>query len=120
MASECRETRLRQKSEWEVKLQKREALLKSQGADARKIAGDVQVRALKAKVKESQLRIRAIDADEKRTADLAAMKAERLAKAEAAKAEPTVTKKKKAEEPPPAAEKKDKKKKKKEEGPVAQ
>ncbi len=66
------------------------------------------------------MRIRAIDANEKRTADLAAMKAEKFAQAEAAKAAPPVSKKKKAEEPPPAPEKKDKKKKKKEEGPVAQ
>ncbi|MCL2669754.1 MAG: hypothetical protein FWE89_03620 [Syntrophaceae bacterium] len=119
MTSESRETRLRQQAEWEAKLQKREALLKSRGADARKITGDVQIRNLKAKVKEAKLRIRAIDANEKRTTDLVAMKAERLAQAEAAKAEPLTPKKKKAEAPAPAPEAKAKKKK-KEDGPVKQ
>ena len=120
MTSESKETRLKQQAEWEAKLQKREALLKSRGADDKKIAGDVQIRALKAKIKEAQQRIRAIDANEKRTIDLAAMKTERLAQAEAAKAEPSAPKKKKAEEPPPGPEAKAKKKKKKEDGPVKQ
>jgi hypothetical protein len=101
--------RLRQKAEWEVKLQKRLALLGARGFDAQKIARDVGIKELKAKIKESQVRLRAIDANEKRTAELAAIKAERLAKPkeEAAKS-------KKKEEPPP--ETKPKKKKKKEEG----
>jgi hypothetical protein len=104
-----RDTRLRQKAEWEVKLQKRLALLGAKGFDAQKIARDVGIKELKAKIKESQVRLRAIDAAEKRTAELAAIKAERLAKPkeEAPKA-------KKKEEPPP--ETKPKKKKKKEEG----
>jgi hypothetical protein len=64
---------------------------------------------LKAKIKESQVRLRAIDATEKRTGELAAMKAERLAKPRE-----EAPKTKKAAEPPP--ETKPKKKKKKEEG----
>jgi hypothetical protein len=108
-----KETRLRQKAEWEVKLKKRVALLGEKGFDEKKIARDVGVKELKAKIKESQVRLRAIDANEKRTAELAAIKAERLAKPkeEAPKA-------KKAAEPPPEA--KSKKKKKKEEGAEAQ
>ncbi|MCE5282674.1 MAG: hypothetical protein LLG93_11280 [Deltaproteobacteria bacterium] len=109
MASKSRETRLRQQADWEAKLQKRLAFLAGKGAaDERKIAQDVQVRELKAKIKESKARLGAIDANDKRTADLAAVKAERLAKPkeEAPKA-------KKAEEPPPE-EAKPKKKKKKE------
>ena len=103
-----RETRLKQKAQWEVKLQKRLALLGEKGFDEKKIARDVGVKELKAKIKESQVRLRAIDAKDNRTADLAAIKAERLAKPkeEAPKA-------KKAAEPPP--ETKPKKKKKKEE-----
>ncbi|MHB8771525.1 MAG: hypothetical protein ACYC7J_11040 [Syntrophales bacterium] len=105
-----REARLKQKALWEQKLQKRLALLKGKGLDEKKIALDVDVKALKAKIKESDKRLRAIDATEKRTAELAAIKAERLAKPkeEAPKA-------KKQEEPPPP-EPKPKKKKKKEEG----
>ena len=113
--SESRETRLKQKAEWEAKLQKREALLAAKGGDEKKIANDVQIRELKAKLKESNLRIRAIDATVKRTEELAAAKAERLAKAEAAKAEPPVSKKKKVVEAAPVPEAKAKKKKKKDE-----
>ena len=96
MTSKSRETRLKQKAEWEGKLQKRLALLGAKGFDEKKIARDVGVKELKAKIKESQVRLRAIDANEKRTAELAAIKAERLAKPkeEAPKA-------KKQEEPPP-------------------
>jgi len=113
MASERRETRLKQKAEWEVKLQKRLALLAEKGADKKKIAGDALVKGLKAKIKESQARLRAIDATEKRTAELATIKAERLArpKEETPKA-------KKVAAPP--SEAKPKKKKKKEEGAAPQ
>jgi hypothetical protein len=101
-----RETRLRQKAEWEVKLKKRLALLGAKGFDEKKIARDVGIKELKSKIKESQVRLRAIDATEKRTAELAVIKAERLAKPkeEAPKA-------KKAEEPPPETKPKKKKKK---------
>ena len=109
MTSKGRGTRLNQKAEWEGKLQKRLALLGAKGLDEKKIARDVGIKELKAKIKETQERLRAIDANEKRTAELAASKAERLAqpKEEAPKS-------KKKEEPPPEA--KPKKKKKKEEG----
>jgi hypothetical protein len=104
-----RDTRLKQKAEWEGKLQKRLALLGAKGFDAQKISRDVGIKELKAKIKESNARLRAIDATENRTAELAAMKAQRLAKPkeEAPKA-------KKQAEPPP--EPKAKKKKKKAEG----
>ncbi|MFZ5993683.1 MAG: hypothetical protein ACOYU4_01660 [Thermodesulfobacteriota bacterium] len=113
MASERRETRLKQKAGWEVKLQKRLALLAEKGADKKKIARDALVKGLKAKIRESQARLQAIDATEKRTAELAAIKAERLArpKEETPKA-------KKVAAPPPEA--KPKKKKKKEEGAAPQ
>ncbi len=101
-----RETRLKQKAEWEVKLQKRLAQLEAKGFDAQKIGRDVGIKELKAKIKESAVRLRAIDAKDNRTAELAAIKAERLAqpKEEAPKA-------KKPEEPPPEAKPKKKKKK---------
>ena len=105
-AIRSRETRLKQKAEWEAKLQKRLALLGEKGFDEKKIARDVGIKELKAKLKESQVRLRAIDANEKRTADLAAIKAERLAKPKE-----ETPKAKKAEEPPPEAKPKKKKKK---------
>jgi len=109
-----RDARLRQNAEWEKKLQQRLALLGAKGFDEKKIARDVGVKELKAKVKVSQVRLRAIDATEKRTAELATIKAERLAKPKEEASKP-----KKQEEPPPA-ESKPKKKKKKEEGAVHQ
>lgn len=106
-----RDTRLRQKAEWEGKLKKRLALLGEKGFDEKRISRDVGIKELKAKIKESDLRLRAIDATDKRTAELAAVKAERLAqpKEEAPKA-------KKKEEPPPETKPKKTKKKKAEEG----
>jgi hypothetical protein len=128
MASESKETRLRQRTEWEVKLNKRLALLAGKGLDEKKISQDVQIKGLKAKIKESQARLRAIDATEKRTAELAAIKAERLAKpkeeapkakkAEEQSPETKAKKKKKVEEQP--SEDKPKKKKKKEEAAQSQ
>lgn len=108
MASQSRETRQKQLAEWKVKLQKRLAFLGEKGFDEKKIARDVLVKELKSKIKESQVRLRAIDANEKRTAENAAIKAERSAKPKEEAPKP-----KKAAEPAPEA--KPKKKKKKEE-----
>ncbi len=110
MSSESKETRLKQKAEWEMKLQRRLALLAGKGVDEKKITRDVLVKELQAKIKESQRRLRAIAAVEERTGELAAAKAERLAKPK----EEAPRAKKGAPEPPPAA--KPKKKKTKEEG----
>ena len=111
MASESKETRLKQKATLEAKLQKRLTLLAEEGLDEKKVTRDVLVKQLKAKLKKTAVRLRAIAANVKRTADLAAMKAERLAKPK----EETTKAKKAAPEPPPEA--KPKKKKKKEEEP---
>jgi hypothetical protein len=107
MASESKETRLKQKAVLEKKLQHRLALLADKGLDEKQIARDTLVRELKADLKATAVRLRAIDANTKRTADLAVAKAERLAKPkeEAPKA------KKAAPAPPPEAKAKKKKKK---------
>ena len=107
MASKSNETRLKQKAALEAKLQKRLALLAEKGQDEKKIARDVLVKELKASLKQAEVRLRAIAANVKRTADLAAMKAERLAKPK----EETPKAKKAAPEPPPEAKPKKKKKK---------
>ena len=106
MASESKETRLKQQAALETKLQKRQALLADKGQDETQIARDTQIRALKADLKAAALRLRAIDADASRTAGLAAMKAERLAKPKE-----ETPKSKKAAPPPPEAKAKKKKKK---------
>jgi hypothetical protein len=67
----------------------------------------VLVKELKAELKKTAARLRAITANVTRTADLAAMKAERLAKPK----EETPKAKKAAPEPPPEAKAKKKKKK---------
>jgi hypothetical protein len=107
MASQSKETRLKQKTVLEAKLQKRLALLAEKGQDAKRIARDVLVKQLKADLKAMGSRLRAIDAHVKRTGELAAIKAERLAKPkeEAPKA------KKAAPEAKPEAKPKKKKKK---------
>ena len=110
MASKSKETRLQQKAVLEAKLRKHLALLAEKGMDEQKIARDVLVKVLKAKLKETTVRLQAIEANTQRTADLAARKAERLAKPK----EESPKAKKAAAEPPPEA--KAKKKKKKEEG----
>ena len=69
MASESKETRLKQKATLEAKLQKRLALLAEKGLDEKKIARDVLVKELKANLKQTQVRLRAIAANDKRTAD---------------------------------------------------
>jgi hypothetical protein len=107
MASKNEETRLKQKATLEAKLQKRLTLLAEKGLDEKTIARDVLVKELKANLKQTQVRLRAIAANDKRTADLAAMKAERLAKPK----EETPKAKKAAPEPPPEAKAKKKKKK---------
>ncbi len=110
MASESKETRLKQKAALEAKLHKRLTLLTEKGLDKTDIDRDVLVKQLKAERKSMAARLRAIDAKVARTADLAAIKAERLAKP---KEEAPKTKK---AEPQPPPEAKPKKKKKKEEG----
>lgn len=107
MASESRETRLKQKATLEAKIQKRITILKEKGQDDKTIERDVLMKELKAKLKEIAACLRAIDANERRTAELAALKAERLAKPK----EETAKAKKAAPEPPPETKAKKKKKK---------
>ena len=70
MASKSKETRLKQKATLEAKLQKRLALLAEKGIDEKKIARDALIKELKAKLKETATRLRAIAANVQRTAEL--------------------------------------------------
>lgn len=115
MTSLSRETRQKQLAEWEAKLQQRQTLLGAKGLDENRIAHDIGIRQLKSKVKESQARLGAIGAAEKLTAELAAMKAQRLAKpkeeAHAPKAKKAVKPPPETKKPPPATKPAEKKKK---------
>jgi hypothetical protein len=110
MASESKETRLNQKAALEVKYQKRQALLYEKGLNEKDTARDVLVKKLKAGLNKMAARLKAIDDKEKRTADLAAIKKELLAKPKE-----ELQKAKKMELEPPAEAKPKKKKKKEEE-----
>jgi hypothetical protein len=69
---------MQQQSVLEVKLKKRLAMLADKGAQEKMIAKDALVKELKAKLKKTAMRLRAIDAIAKKTEDLAARKTERL------------------------------------------
>jgi len=79
MNSQSKETRLQQQALLNSKLQKRLAMLAEKGMDEKAIARDVIVKELKSKLKETAARLRAIEKVVKRTGELDAIKAERLA-----------------------------------------
>jgi hypothetical protein len=103
MASKAKGIRLSQKEIWQKKLDKRLAELAAGGAAGAALTRDAVVRALKAKVREADGRIAAIDAKDKKTADKKETKARKLLEAKLEKKE---------EAPPPVEEKAAKGKKK--------
>jgi hypothetical protein len=116
MPSKTRQTNLEQKTYWEKRLRQRSSDLAEQGVGKDEISKDSAIKMLRAKLREVGGRLAAIENLQKRTQELAAMKAERLAapkkekgkKAEADEA-PSVSKRqqkkaKKKETPPKAAE----------------
>ena len=110
MGSQQKETQLGQKASFERKLEIRHTLLSGKGIDSAEINKDVLVKKLRANIKAVNARLKAIADTEKKTEELAKIKAERAAlppkKKESAKT-------KKSEEAP--KEGKEKKKKKKQE-----
>ena len=81
-----------QTASFEQNLKDRMARLSGKGIEGRRADRDPLVRKLKADIKASKKRLRRIDEDEKRTAEMARIKAEKAAapkkEKEAAKAEP--------------------------------
>jgi hypothetical protein len=106
MASKAKGIRQSQKEIWQKKLDQRLAELAAKGVEGAAAARDAVARALKAKVREADGRLAAIDAKEKKNAEKSEAKTRKLAEAKAEK---------KKEEPPPAAEEKVSKSKKKKE-----
>jgi hypothetical protein len=96
---------MQQQASLSSRLQKRLAMLAAKSADEKMIARDVTVKELKSKLKETAERLRAIEAAARRTEELSALKAERLANPQ--KNMPKV--KKAAPETPEAKPKKKKK-----------
>ena len=108
MAPKEKATRLEQRVYWEEKLNQRLSLLADKGAEAEKIAKDTTVKKLRAKMRETDKRLRVIEGKEKKLEEMAKIKAEKLAT-------PKKEKKSKISEEKPADSKRQKKKKKKKE-----
>ncbi|NPV04518.1 MAG: hypothetical protein HPY67_07290 [Syntrophaceae bacterium] len=124
MASKVKQTQLRRREQYERKLKTRLALLAERGMEPARIGKDPLVRSLRAQIDATDARLKAIAAIERRTAELAKIKAER-AEAEKAATAPAPAKaeeggkEKKAKDakkaPAEGQEKKEKKEKKKKE-----
>jgi len=108
MASKEKAARLEQKAHWEEKLNQRLSLMADKGAESKKIAKDTTVRKLRAKVRETDKRLKAIEEKEKKLEEMAKVKAEKLAAPKKEK------KGKILEEKPDKSKRQQKKKKKKE------
>jgi hypothetical protein len=110
MGSKGKEARLEQERYWDEKLKERVSLLAEKGLDADGIAKDVTVRKLRAKIRETGSRLRAIQGKEEKAEEMARTKAEKLAAPKVKKS----GKKKETEEKPAESKRQQKKKKKKE------
>ena len=110
MGSNSKQVQTGQKESFERKLKDRQAFLSEKGVESQGIEKDAIVKHLQANIRAINNRLKAIDATEKKNAELAKMKAERAA---APKEDSEGIKKKKEEKAP--AEGKEKKKKKEKE-----
>ena len=79
MASKEKAARLEQKVHWEKKLNQRLSLLADRGAGSEKISKDTTVKQLRAKMRETDKRLRVIEEKEKKLEQMAKVKAEKLA-----------------------------------------
>ena len=79
MPSKAKEARLDQKAYWENKLNQRLTLLGEKGLDSKKISKDGTVRSLRAKIRKTDSRLRAIHTLEKKADDMTKAKAEKTA-----------------------------------------
>jgi hypothetical protein len=106
MISKQKQRQLGQKENFERKLKDRLSILSEKGVDSSKIDKDTLVKKLRADVRAMNARLNAIDRNEKKTEELAKIKAEKAAAPRKDKEEP------KAKEPAVAPEKGKGKKKK--------
>ena len=111
MASKSKEAREGQKDYWENKLNQRLAVLADRGLQPQRIAKDATVRKIRAKIRTSNARLKAVVLLEKKVEELASIKSEKMAAPKKEK-----TKKQKELEKTPELSKRQQKKKKKVEG----
>lgn len=110
MASKEKESRLEQRDFWNGQLKERMSLLTEKGLEGDAVSRDATVRKLRAKIRETGLRLKAIEEKEKKSEEMARIKAEKLAAPKKDKS----SKKKAAEEVSAESKRQQKKKKKKE------
>lgn len=110
MSSKSKESRLDQKAFWENELSRRLEVLADSGIEPATIAKDTAVRKLRAKIRETAGRLRAISTAEKKVEEMEKIRAEKLAAPKVEK-----SKKKKGIEDAATDSKRQQKKKKKKE-----
>jgi hypothetical protein len=112
MPSKTKAARLNQKNTLENKLQQRLTVLAEKGLKPGEISKDADVRGIRAKIRQTNERLNAISAREKKAEEMAKIKAEKAAMPKEEKA----NKKKVKEETAEMSKRQQKKKKKKKEG----
>jgi hypothetical protein len=111
MGSKHKRSRMEQKVSFEQRLEERLSYLSKKGTEHPEIDKDVIVKKLRADINAVNTRLKAITDNEKRTEELARIKAEKAEKVVAPREDQEIGKDKKSKEAP--AEGKEKKKKKK-------
>lgn len=111
MASKTRVSRETQMRYWQEKLSSRVSFLKAGGVEEKKIARDITVRNLRARIRETLARLKTIEKREEKLDQMARSRAEKLAEPKKEK----VKKKGEAEEKQEASKRQQKKQKKREE-----
>jgi hypothetical protein len=109
MASKSLEARENQKEYWGSKLNQRLSFLTEKGFESDKIARDSIVRKFRAKIRETESRLKTIAGKENKVAEMAKIKAEKMATPKQEKAK----KKKEAAKTPEMSKRQQKKSKKK-------
>jgi len=107
MGSKQKQTQNKQKACLERNLKDRLAVLSEKGIESREIDKDTLVKKLRANIRAINTRLKAIDANEKKTEELAMIKVE---KASAPRKDPEGIKEKKVKEAPVVGKEKQKKK----------
>ncbi len=110
MASKSKETREGQKAYWENKLNQRMSILAEKGIESGKIAKDPAVKKIRARIRQTQGRLKVIADSEKKTDEGSRIKAEKMASAKKEKGK----KEKDPEKEPDTSKRQQKKTKKKE------
>ncbi len=109
MGSKGKQERLEQRQYWDEQLKQRLSELNTQGLESEKITRDTTVKKLRAKIRETDQRLKAIEEKEQKAVEMARIKAEKAAAPKVKK-----SKKKALEEQPEESKRKQKKRKKKE------